>query len=210
MKKFKVKNYLKDILIVPLIAGAIVAIIYLIVFCSVSNSFPFYNRTVNLCAYQTQDVLKVDSFNSKGKIKKSELPEISPNAIIGSMSIDGKNVEIIYDANEYNSSERLNMSSDSILFGQSGGATLSCPTPYTDFLKGLKKGDKLTVNSFYGKYRYEVLKSSVCDTIPEVKKTDDKLNRSLIIYADNENTAGISYNYYAVVCKMVQGKTIYE
>lgn len=204
------RKFIKTGLITPLIIGVILSAVFFLIFSQMYKTFPFYNRSISISNYETEEVKTVEDFVTGGELRKSEMPALSKNTIIGNISFNNTDAEIIFDANEYNGSDRINISDDSVLFGQAGGTVLSANKLFFNDIKALKTGDVITVNSFYGEYKYKVLSTTAFNTVNDIQKADDSLSRSLIVYTDKESTPGISQGYYAVIGEMVSGTPVAE
>lgn len=205
------KRFIKSGIVIPIIAAVFITALFFAAIFILSSEFPSTEKSVVLADYEKPEILKPETLNIKeNEIKKEELPALSANMLLGTITANEKSLELIFNANDVNALKRLNISADSKLIGETGMVFASCYKEDSEFVKSLNKGDNINLELFYGKYQYEVVDIKTITRLSEAEKAGDGLSRSFIICTDSNSSVGISDQYLTVICQMTDGKTIIE
>lgn len=132
------------------------------------------------------------------------------------MTVDGwekKDIPVIWGDGKSNLRDGAGTWAGSRFCGQDGKLVL-CAHVTTWFyeLEDTKVGDKVTFETYYGTYVYEVTETLVFErTDPTVLKNTDG-EETLVLYTCYPRSVGFRYTSqrYAVICKLVEGKTWIE
>lgn len=208
---YRKKRFVKRGIIIPIIIAVVSTILFFAVYNALVNSVLFKDREFNLADYSYSEVIEAEPYASEGsEIRKSELPVITSNTVIGNAVINGQAVPVIFDGNEVNSSQRLSLQKDGGIIGESGCAFLFCNKKDSVAVKMLSEGDIVTIDTFYGSYEYEIVSKKMVSSGNELRKSADEFGRSIAIYTDGSEEIGISDTYYVVIGEMISGAEIME
>ncbi len=210
MDHFK-KRLIKSGIIIPVIISVASAVLFFAVLYIYSDVFPFSDNTVSISDYEKAEIVEAQTLALKGNtVSKSDIPQISPNTVIGSIEAGDSSLPLIYNSNDVNAMGKINVSNDAKLFGEIGTVLASCYKSDADFLKSMSAGDILNVNTHYGSFTYEVTETDAVNDFLLVKKQGDGIGRALVLYTDNSSEIGMSDEYFTVTCKMTSGTQITE
>lgn len=205
------KRFLQNSVIIPLIIAIAGAGMFFSVLHIHAAEFPFTSNMTYASDFEPCEILSPDEQILSGDtVSKRDIIPLSDNMSVGSIDANGKSLELIYDANAVNAVGRFNITPYSKYIGEIGTVFAECYKADSDFLKQLDEGDSVNVHTYYGDFVYEVTDIGVCDSVLDVKKQGDGIDKALVLYADCSNGVGISDSVSAVVCQMTSGYKVTE
>lgn len=153
---------------------------------------PFVSEEAQLAQYGEEEI----------KQSVSSDDGFEANTIIGSVSIYDSAFPLIFNANEVNANGKLNLMPYGALAGKTGTAYMELYKNDSAKLKLIGKGDIITISTYYGEYEYKVYDTRIINGLNSVKGSSTGLGNSLVIYTDNSMQAGISEEYFTVICTL--------
>lgn len=181
------------------VKGVITPLIIAILLCTVCIPYilnypklPFVSQEAQLAQYSAQEIKQAVSSDDG----------CEANAIIGSVSIYDSTLPLIFNANEVNANGKLNLMPYGALAGKTGTAYMELYKNDSAKLKLTGKGDIITVSTNYGEYEYKVYDTCIINGLDSVQDSSAGLGNSLVIYTDNSMQAGISEEYFTVICTL--------
>lgn len=208
---YRKKRFVKRGIIIPIIISVVITILFFAVYNALVNSVLFKEREFNLADYSYSAVSEADAYISdSSEIRKTELPVVSSNTIIGNAVINGQAMPVIFDGNEVNSNQKFNLQKDGSIIGEAGCAFLSCNKKDNMVLKMVSEGDVVSIDTYYGSYEYKIVGKKTVSSDIELRKAADEFGRSIAIYTDGYDGIGISDTYYVVIGEMISGAEITE
>lgn len=208
---YRKKRFVKRGIIIPIIIAVVITILFFAVYNALVHSVLFKEREFSLADYSYSEIGEADTYISgNSEIRKSELPCVSSNTVIGNAAVNGQAMPVIFDGNEVNSNQSLSLQKDGSMIGEAGCAFLSCNKKDSMAVKMLSEGDIVGIDTYYGSYEYKIVSKKTVNSDIELRKTADEFGRSIAIYTDGCAGIGISDTYYVVVGEMISGAEIME
>ncbi len=195
-------------LIAPLSVSVILGVLFLVTVLF-ADIFPFASQQVNLGNFQQEEIKTISGFQQSGEvIKKQELEIISPNTIIGKISVFDSDYPLIYSATDVNAMGKFNISPKSNFIGEAGASYMSVQKGDSAKLKMLAEDDRIYIETFYSSYEYKIEKITAVKNESDVFRCADGLSSAVVLYTDNSVGAGTSDEYFVCVGEMVSGSKI--
>lgn len=208
---YRKKRFVKRGIIIPIIISVVITILFFAVYNALVNSVLFKEREFNLAGYSYSEISEADAYISdSSEIRKTELPAVSSNTVIGNAVINGQAMPVIFDSNEVNSGQKFNLQKHGSIIGEAGCAFLSCNKKDNMVLKMVSEGDVVSIDTYYGSYEYKIVGKKTVSSDIELRKAADEFGRSIAIYTDGCEGIGISDTYYVVIAEMISGTEITE
>lgn len=210
MKKRKEK-FIRQGIITPIIISIIVSALFFAVYSILVENAFFEERYFAFADYTQSDIKEAERIESESSfVRVGELGSIEDNTVIGSAYIDGHDMPIIFNANELNRVDRLNLDRDSVFIGETGCAYLHCEKKNASTIRMLSKDDVITIDTCYGSYEYIIVDIKTAKTGADLKSAADEFGRAIAVYTDESVGIGTSDVYYVVIGEMVNGKKVVQ
>lgn len=207
MERYK-KRYIKNAVVIPILVAIVICVLFFTVLYAVSDDFPSVKESLVLASYDNADVCDAQELEVENhSISRDKINNLHSNVTFGTISIGSTDYPLIYDANEVNAMGKFNMDITNTVIGDVGTAYLFCYKTDSKKLKTVKKGDRISVETNYGSFTYEVVKTESADDSTLVH-IGDGLGKALVLYTDGSNSAGISDEYFCAVCQLTDGTQI--
>lgn len=188
----KKKEALQNAIILPIATGLILAIFLCVYFNSnFQHIIPVPQNTV--LAYH--DSMIIDSS------AKAEWDELTPNASIGDIELGNTTLALCYEADYFNLVGSVSVLKESTAFNEIGSAYLKTTTENAKLFQTSKD---ISVNSEYGSHKYKLADELEFNNEFEVKSYAPSLPKSLVVYYQGSNGAGLSSTYNAMIFEEVE------
>lgn len=189
----KNKDFIQTAIILPVVLGLVLSIAF---FCFFKT-----NSDIILPIKQNTAIAYHDAFvQDNGKISdKKTFSKLVPNDNIGTMSVGKKKLTIRFNPDDSNRISCLALMPGSVQFGEAGTIYISA---YYNNEQVFEKANEITVESIFGKYKYEKYDSLVMDHEYKIKSSAYE-GKSLIIYYQKTDGAGLSSKYQVMIYREV-------
>ena len=195
---------------VPLTVAVLLSVLFIVTILF-ADIFPFASQEVDLGGFEQEEIKTVTDFQPSGEvIKKQELDIISPNTIIGSISVFDSDYPIIYNASRVNAMGKFNISDKSDLIGEAGASYLSVQKGDSAKLKMLAENDSIYIDTFYSSYEYKIVKITAVKNENDIFSCADGISSAVVLFTDNSVGVGTSDEYFVCVGEMVSGSRVTE
>lgn len=207
MNSYK-KKFLKNAIIIPIVIAVVMTILFFVSYNAVTDNLIYKQGRISLSDYSNAQLSQAEEIISEnGSVSKSDIMPLKDNTIIGTADFDGQAMQVVYKANEVNSSGNLSLNGD-ILFGEAGASYLYCNKKDNKDIRMLGKNDIVSINTFYGDFSYRVVQIASCKNEAQLDRVADSMSKALVLYTDSNTSVGLDNNYCAVVCEMLDGTDV--
>ncbi|MGN0521695.1 MAG: hypothetical protein ACI4IQ_03550 [Eubacterium sp.] len=196
-------NSEKDLLQRNIIFPAVIAVVMTAAVCialpQLSDKFPFSGEQVTLAQYEEEDLKKTgdtpltDSFEG-----------VEKNTVVGTAVVSGTDFPLVYNADEVNEAGKLNISENSVVFGNVGCTFLRCKKSDAQAVKSLKKGSTVKIESENGNFEYKIVKTVTAENENELNTAADGIGKAVALYTDNSSGVGIGNEYFVAVGQLTE------
>lgn len=208
MEHYK-KSFIKKEFVFPVITAIIAVAITAIDLCGYLEELPFFSNELKIAEVGEHRIKELEQISVQGTVKKSDIPEISANTSLGSVGAGDTVMPLIYEPSYENTSNNFCLSGG-VLPGEAGNAFIYCAKANGNDIRALKKGDTITVSTFYGEYTYTVYNTFTAKSQEELKDKALGLGSAVTLYTDKKEAPGISGSYFAAYCQMTSGARVAE
>lgn len=200
MKKIK-KSFIKKAVIMPVSIAVMVAA----VFFAVGSSFQqeFNSRETVIAGFNAEKPM--GEYNESDKSEAEEFYE--KNCVAGALTFKNSKLTLIYDADAslLGAENTASVLNNGRRIGEVGCTYVYGYKSQLKELSMLQSGDEITVESVYGDYKFSVISVETVIGENSVLVKNPDASRSLVIYTDRDNGAGISKEYVVVIAEMLGG-----
>jgi hypothetical protein len=190
----KKNDVITNVIIIPLVLGLVFGIAFFLFFkANTDIVLPVNDGTV--FAYHDQ------RSSSSDVVDKSSLDELVSNDNIGTLTTGKTTLNVKYDADYSNTVGSVSLNDNGCRFGDVGYTYLYA---YSGDIKAIDTDDVLSVDSIFGKYKYEYVEQYTANSEYELLSDSPKVKKGLVIYYCESDGAGLSSKYKALVFEEVE------
>lgn len=207
MERYK-KRYIKNAVVIPVAVAIVVSALFFVLIYTNSSDFPSVNERLVLASYDSADISEAAEIEvHNNSVSRSKIDNLQSNMTFGNIRINQTDYPLIYDANEVNAVGKFNMDAGNTFIGDVGTAYVSCYKSDSKALKAVAIGDEIEIETNYGSFVYEVIKTTSADK-STLSHIGDGVGRALVLYTDASQGAGIGSAYFCAVCQFADGTQI--
>lgn len=211
MKKIK-KTLIQKAVIVPLVIGALAAVLFFSMLPAMDIIFPLSEQEIKIADFQQlqQDTaFEKANLPSDGEIKKSDILFSEANSCIGAVAENGKTHPLIYDANDVNLKESLYLLPNGDYIGETGCAYVYGYKSVLD-ISLFSAGQDIEVVTDYGSYVFTVLEIRTVSAERSIFSMNTGAKRGLVLYTNSDGGYGVCSSFDAVILEMKSGPLVTE
>lgn len=204
MNSYK-KKFLKNAIIIPIVIAVVMTILFFVSYNAVANNLIYKKNRISMSDYSYSKLAQAEEIMSEnGSVSKSDSWSVKDNTVIATADFNGQVMQVVYKANELNSSGNLSLNGD-ILFGEAGVCRLYCNRKDNKNIRMLGENDIVSINTIYGDFSYRVVQITSCKNKAQLERVADSMSKALVLYTDSNTSIGLDNSYYTVVCEMLDG-----
>lgn len=205
------EEFIRRGILAPLAIAVIVSVLLFAVYGVLVRYVFFDEREFVFSQYSVSAVKDAEyAEGESGIVRKGDIANIDKNTLIGNAAINGADLSIIYDANEKNQLNRLNLDPDGSFIGENGCAYLYCSKKNSAPIRLMSLDDTVVIDTYYGSFEYKIVYTGIAADDIELGSVADEYGTAVAIYTDASSGVGIGDTYYVVVGELVSGNRVVQ
>ena len=204
------KGFIEKGIVFPLITAVAVTAVVFSLTPFAKHYVPFYKDELCLASFCEEKTVEAQKISpSQAAVSKASLGITEGNTEIGTLNADGQTLNLIYNADYYNTSKGDSLVSER-LPGETGAAYIYGYKTQMQFLYNIEQGDTFTLSLCYGDYEFKVINADAVTGENNVLSRNPNVEHGIVIYTNCDEGAGISSKYYVVTAEMTSGAAVEE
>lgn len=204
------KSFIEKGVIFPLITAVAVTAVVFSLTPFVKHYVALYNEELCLASFCEEKTVEAQKISpSQAAVSKASLGITEGNTQIGTLNADGQTLNLIYNADYYNTSKGASLVSER-LPGETGAAYIYGYKAQMQFLYNIEQGDTFTLSLCYGDYEFKVINADAVTGESNVFSRNPNVKHGIVIYTNFDEGAGICSKYYVVTAEMISGAAVEE
>lgn len=211
MEKLK-KTLIQKAVIAPLVIGALTAVLFFSILPAVSAVFPLSDKEIRIAEFeqgQQDTAFKESSQLTDGVQKKADIIHSESNKRIGTVSVNGSDIPLVYDADNVSLTGSLSFMPEGDYIGEVGCAYVYGYNSVVD-VNSFSQGQDINAVTDYGSYVFNVVDIRTVSAEHMIYSMNTGTKRGLVLYTNTDSGYGVSSSFNAVIMELKSGPLITE
>ncbi len=211
MKKLK-KTLIQKAVIAPLVIGALTAVLFFSMLPVLSALFPLSDKEIRIAEFeqgQQDTAFENGSQPTDGELEKADIIYSESNKRMGTVSVNGTDIPLVYDADNVSLKEALSFMPVGDYIGEVGCAYVYGYNSVVD-VNSFSEGQDVCIVTDYGSYVFTVADVRTVTAEHMIYSMNTGTKRGLVLYTNEDGGYGVSSSFNAVVMEMKSGPSVTE